>query len=73
MQNKRAPQKDEAALRREPSTLFTRLLDKLAGQRTPDKPPGDELPAPGQRSGRGASTIAPYLEHGRSTRPGDLE
>ena len=70
MQNKRAPERDEAKLRREPSTLFTRLLDKLGGQRPQ---PRTDLPEPGQRSGRGASTIAPYLEHGRNTRPGDLE
>ena len=74
MQENGAPKREEAAARRgEPSTLFTRLLRKLTGPPAPAQPAGDELPAPGKRSGSGASTIAPYLEHGRNTRPGDLE
>lgn len=72
MHDKRGAQREEAVLRRgQASTLFTRLLRKLAG--APAQPATDALAEPGRRSGRGAATIAPYLEHGRNTRPGDLE
>jgi hypothetical protein len=32
-----------------------------------------ELPPAGRRSGRGADSIEPFLEHSRNSRPGPLE
>jgi len=52
-----------------PSTLFRNLLRKLARSRTG----ADPLPPAGQRSGRGAGSLEPYLSEARRTRPGPLE
>jgi hypothetical protein len=57
--------------------LFLRLLQKLTRPPLPaagDEPPADSLlPPPGQRSGRGTRSLAPYLSHYRNSRPGELE
>ncbi|TFZ07947.1 hypothetical protein [Ramlibacter humi] len=51
-----------------PRNVMLRLLENLrrrSGRR--------ELPPPGQRSGEGAGSLEPYLEHNRRTRPAPLE
>jgi len=56
--------------------LFLRLLQRLKGTALPaaaDEPPADSLMPPGQRSGRGTESMAPYLSEHRNTRPGPLE
>jgi hypothetical protein len=56
--------------------LFLRLLQKLTRPATPaagDEPPPESLPPPGQRTGRGAGSLAPYLSNYRNSRPGPLE
>jgi len=55
--------------------LFLRLLEKLRRPAPPaagDEAP-DSLPPPGQRSGQGTESLAPYLDNHRNTRPGPLE
>jgi hypothetical protein len=47
------------------SGLVRKLLDSLGRK--------GSLPPPGQRSGSGSSSLAPYLEEVRGTRPGPLE
>jgi len=71
------PGRNDDEMREGARTLFLRLLQKL---RHPGVPPaGDEAPAdsllppPGQRSGRGTESLAPYLDHYRNSRPGRLE
>ena len=67
----------EAAAWDAAGALLLRLLQKVT--RRPAAPPaGDELPLdslppPGQRSGRGAQSLAPYLDQFRNSRPGPLE
>ena len=62
-----------------PGALLRRLLARIGAGQPPDEPaeaaPAAEEPlAPeGRRSGRGARSIAPYLDHARNTRPGSLE
>ena len=51
-----------------PSGLVRRLMDGLRRRQQ-----ATELPPAGQRSGEGSESLAPYLEHGRSSRPAPLE
>jgi hypothetical protein len=56
--------------------LFLRLLQKLTRPAQPapgDEQPSDSLLPPGQRSGSGTDSLAPYLSNHRNTRPGPLE
>lgn len=66
-----------AARRRGPGALIRRLIQRMT---TPAPSGGDAragapeaLSPEGKRSGSGSESIAPYLDHGRSTRPGPLE
>ena len=52
-----------------PSSLMQRLLGRLRARQRPRGP----LAPPGERSGEGTESIAPYLQQTRSTRPGPLE
>lgn len=53
------------------SKLLQRLLQKMAGEE--QRGAGTSKPPPGQRSGSGADSVAPYLDEARNTRPGPLE
>ena len=48
------------------STLLRSLLGRLKRQDPPLRPPG-------QRSGEGASSLEPFLQKERDTKPGPLE
>ncbi|WP_325109781.1 hypothetical protein [Ramlibacter sp.] len=71
------PGRNDDEMREGARTLFLRLLQKLTRPGAP--PEGDRRPAdsqllpPGQRSGRGTESLAPYLDNYRNTRPGALE
>ena len=57
-------------------SLFLRLLQRLTRPALPpagDAPPADSLLPPGQRSGSGTESMAPYLSNYRNSRPGPLE
>jgi hypothetical protein len=55
--------------------LFLRLLQRLTrgGAQAPADEASDSLRPPGQRSGSGSESLAPYLDHYRNSRPGPLE
>jgi len=60
--------------------LIRKLLRKIVRPRAssagkPDQGPPAEssLPPAGKRTGRGASSVKPYLDQTRNTRPGPLE
>ena len=55
------------------SKLLQRLLHKMAGADGQQRGDGAPKPPPGQRSGSGADSVAPYLDEVRNTRPGPLE
>lgn len=57
------------------STLLQRLLQKIAGPQEPEGGDGrgGTLPPAGRRSGKGAGSVAPYLDEARNSRPGPLE
>ena len=42
-------------------------------QHAPEPASSPELQPPGQRSGKGAESVTPYLEEGRTSRPAPLE
>jgi hypothetical protein len=57
-------------------TLFLRLLQRLTRPALPaagDEAPADSLLPPGQRSGSGTESLAPYLSNYRNSLPGPLE
>ena len=56
-------------------TLFLRFLQRLTRPVTTTGGEGapESLPPPGQRSGRGTESLAPYLDNYRNSRPGPLE
>jgi hypothetical protein len=68
----RADDTARGAPARPASSLLQRLLQKVAGS---DEQAGDDasLQPEGRRSGKGARSIAPYLEATRNSRPGPLE
>ncbi|MEJ8834983.1 hypothetical protein [Ramlibacter sp. AN1133] len=69
-------ERGDAAAREGARTLFQRLLQRLtrpAPAPSGDEPPTDSLPPPGQRSGSGTESLAPYLSNYRNSRPGPLE
>jgi hypothetical protein len=56
--------------------LLRRLIQKATGRiasRKPQEPADSSLRPPGERSGKGSSSIEPYLNQSRNTRPGPLE
>lgn len=55
------------------SQLLQRLLQKVAGADGKQRGDGAPKPPPGQRSGSGADSVAPYLDEARNSRPGPLE
>jgi hypothetical protein len=62
---------------RGPSALIRRLLQRVTKSQPPDEGtgegPGEDLPPPGSRSGKGAASVEPYLNQTRNSRPGPLE
>jgi hypothetical protein len=55
------------------SKLLQRLLQKIAGADGEQRGDGAAKPPPGQRSGSGSDSVAPYLDEARNSRPGPLE
>lgn len=56
------------------AAFLLRLLQKMKRPAVPDEgASGDTLQPAGRRTGEGTESLAPYLHHGRSTRPGPLE
>jgi hypothetical protein len=56
--------------------MLLRLLHRITRPALPapgDEAPSDSLLPPGQRSGRGTESLAPYLSNYRNSRPGALE
>ena len=57
------------------SSLLQRLLQKIAGAGEQER--GEDRARPlepaGRRSGKGAESVAPYLDEKRNTQPGPLE
>lgn len=80
MTAKRNGEPKKAAERRSsPSKLIRKLLRKIvragaaADDHARDKAPPAPLPPAGKRTGRGASSVKPFLDQSRNTRPGPLE
>jgi hypothetical protein len=71
--------KKPADRRSSPSKLIRKLLRKIVRGRaaSEDKPREPAAPPPlppaGKRTGRGASSVKPFLDQSRNTRPGPLE
>jgi len=63
---------------RGPSALIRRLLQRVtragpAASESGAEGAPEELPPPGNRSGKGAASVQPYLNQTRNSRPGPLE
>jgi len=69
-------EEDQAPAPEGTRTLLLRLMQRLT-RATPslprDEAPADSLLPPGQRTGRGTGSLAPYLSNHRNSRPGPLE
>ncbi|MBE7369040.1 hypothetical protein [Ramlibacter pallidus] len=71
----RADDKDRSTRAGESSSLLQRLMQKIAGAGEPERGDGRARPLEpaGRRSGKGAESVAPYLDEKRNTQPGPLE